>query len=168
MAFLDSDAATDQALVLLGAVAFDDFVLLGDELAEVEPERRAFQTGITRVSRVVEQFRGFNEVLGRQAAAVRAGATHHPLLRHDSRLAHLLGAKRRREGRRAGSQDEEIDFRDRHWFAGAPSEGCRSSRPSASLANASPSNRGAGTAGPSWCIQKSGVGGSAPQRAPGP
>jgi hypothetical protein len=61
-----------QALVFFLAIAVDDIVFLLNELAEIQPDLRRRQPRISRISRIVNDLRRLDQVLGRQTAAVDA------------------------------------------------------------------------------------------------
>ena len=58
--------------------------------------------------RVVEQFRGFDQVLGRKTSPVDASATDRALLCQDGGLSELLSSERGRKSGRARPQDHEV------------------------------------------------------------
>ena len=75
VALLDGDAPTNQAVIFLVPVRSDDLILLGDERLEIDRQPTVrLGTRIAWVSRIEDQLRCFDEVLGWKAAAVDAGA----------------------------------------------------------------------------------------------
>src|SRR5579875_1969719 len=106
-----ADAASNQALVLLLSITMDHFILLPNEGSEIQPHFCRRETWVARMGGLVDDPRSFYQILGWQAASVSTGPADNAFLGHDRCLAKLCRAQRRRECRRARTEDHQIKMR---------------------------------------------------------
>src|SRR5260221_4028637 len=104
----DRDLPAGQALVFLGAIAVDDFVLLLDEPPEIQPDLRRCQPWIAWIPCLMNDPRSLDQIFGRQTATIYAGSAGRAFLGHDRGLAKLLGPQRSGEGGRPGAEDNQV------------------------------------------------------------
>src|SRR5690606_22255655 len=91
LALFDAELTAHKPVVLLLAVVEDDLVLLGDQLAKVDPQSLTIgrETRVAWVTSVMKELRCLNQVLGRQATPVDAGPPYGAALDHNGGLAPL-------------------------------------------------------------------------------
>src|SRR5579875_143752 len=104
----DADAASNQALVLLLSIAVDHFILLLDKGSKIQPHLCRRETRIARMRGLVDDSRGFDQIFGRKTSAIGTRSPDDAFFRHDGCLAQLRRAQRRRERRRAGTENHQI------------------------------------------------------------
>jgi hypothetical protein len=89
--------------------ALDDLALVGVDLRHVDVVERAVDAELLGLLDDVDRLGRVQQGLGRDAAAVQAGAADLVLLHHDDALAELGVAQRGRVAAAAPSEDDEVD-----------------------------------------------------------
>ena len=104
---LDAVQLGDVGILRLAQRA-DQFVLLGDQCGEVDRLDAGGHPGEALLTRQCGTFRCCQQSLGRHATDVDARTTEHRALNERDRCSERAGLDTSGEGRRTGTQDEEV------------------------------------------------------------
>jgi|SRR5579875_363326 len=88
-------------------IAVDHFIFSLNEGSKIQPHLCRRETWITRMRGLVDDPRGFDQIFGRKTSAIGTRSPDDAFFRHDGCLAQLRRAQRRRERRRAGTENHQ-------------------------------------------------------------